>query len=243
MLSPKITVVSPSTLQSVDSEECLTKATELNQRFFPAWVNKGAAFVSSMDSPVVKKESAFLAAIEACQKALALEPQSPHRWGIRLNLAIAYAALKQFPSALEEIEKSISLNPSSSLAFTWRGRILSSMEKIEEAMYSFRQAISLSPEDTSALSRLGQLYRKQNQIQSAIDSFLAVIRINPRDADVLYELGELYEQEGRLEEACQMYRQFRNLNRYTSQAEKTKHANSVINKVRWMGIKRFLRIS
>lgn len=102
---------------------------------------------------------------------------------VYLILAVVYFSKEMYYHALDNIQKSIKLNPGDIKSILWSGRILNKMGEPEQAKKILNHAISKIDEDTELLNLLGMIYFELGDVNNAIKNFMKVLRINPSDGE------------------------------------------------------------
>jgi tetratricopeptide (TPR) repeat protein len=95
------------------------------------------------------------------------------------RIAEIYLSQKKYPSALENINKSIALDPKSSSRLLARGSIFYEMKKYPEALKEFTTAIEIDPKDSWSYNWRGDIYYAQEKYQQAIVEYDRAIEYSP----------------------------------------------------------------
>jgi tetratricopeptide (TPR) repeat protein/TolB-like protein len=136
-----------------------------------------------------------LAAADACQRALALDPHAPD---VLTTLGDLHRSTGQHDQAIEAFRHALSVRPESFEA--WIGLAFASMDagRHEDAEEACRKAIALRPDHPHGYQRLGLLFYRQGRHAQALEPLKMVIRLDPDNhlghtslAGVLYQLGRL----------------------------------------------------
>lgn len=106
-----------------------------------------------------------------------------HNYEVYLILAIIYFAKEMYFHALDNIQKSIKLNPSDIKSILWSGRIFNKMGEPEQAKKIMNHAIGRIDEDTELLNLLGMIYFELGDVNNAVKNFMKVLQINPSDEE------------------------------------------------------------
>lgn len=83
------------------------------------------------------------------------ETDASRRASVRLELAGAYFSRGQMTTALDEVKKSIAVNPNVAAAFNLRGLIYGNLGDHQLAEESFRRAMQLDPKDADVMQNFG----------------------------------------------------------------------------------------
>jgi len=112
----------------------------------------------------------------------------------------------QYAEALEELEKSLALNPYYAKAHSDKGYILFRMGKYQEAIACIEKAIQLDPELAMAYYDYGSVLESMGRIDEAINMYNRALEIKPKFPGALNNLAKLLKNTGRLEKAVSMMR-------------------------------------
>lgn len=108
--------------------------------------------------------------------------------------------------ALEIIEKAISADKKSEIAFSNRGNIQLGLGMVSEAIESHLRAIKLNPEYADAYGNLANAQQELFDYESAILNYKIALQKNPTSSDFLCNLGNCLVAMGRPEEALISYK-------------------------------------
>jgi tetratricopeptide (TPR) repeat protein len=93
-------------------------------------------------------------------QALELNPVSPV---LKLALGYRFYYARQYPQAIEEIQKTLAADATFAPAHAYLGRAYQQTAKYPQAIAEFRRALDLSQGDTNELAYLGQAYAAARQ--------------------------------------------------------------------------------
>jgi type IV pilus assembly protein PilF len=112
------------------------------------------------------------------------EPSDPERRSmVRFELANAYYAQGQFATALEEVKRSLAINPNFGPAHNLRGLIFASLGEDAQADESFRRALQINPRDPDAMHNYGWFLCQRQRVPEAVAQFnQALAQSQYRDA-------------------------------------------------------------
>lgn len=110
-------------------------------------------------------------------------------------------------SALELIDKAISIAPEYPEMHNNRGLVLLAIGRADEAEASFERAIRIKPDFASAYNNLGALQQELGRLDDAASSFLKAISAAPDYAVAFNNMGGVLQREGRFEDAVPYYEQ------------------------------------
>lgn len=94
---------------------------------------------------------------------------------VRLELAAAYFARGQGPTALEEVQQALAAKPDMPEAYNLRGLIHASLGDPAKAEESFQRALALAPRDADTLHNYGFFLCQQRRFADAEKQFLAAL--------------------------------------------------------------------
>jgi tetratricopeptide (TPR) repeat protein len=81
--------------------------------------------------------------------------------------------------AEREFQRAIELNPSYATAYQWRGSVLTTMGRPEEAMANYRRALELDPLSPIINAALGQAFYYTRQYDQAIEQLQKTLELDP----------------------------------------------------------------
>ncbi len=137
-------------------------------------------------------------AIEQYDKALELDPKDER---IRLMVTSILIRESQFEKALDYLEKLIAMNPNSSVAYYYRGRVYLEMQNYQEAEKAFNKALEINSNLEPALFDLGALYQITERYTDAVEIFEQLLVMHPDNTLVSENLAMLYLKLGLKKEA------------------------------------------
>ncbi len=162
------------------------KALEVDPGSATAWEKKGELLLSSQ-----KPEEALV----AFKKALALDGQMNLT---RLNMSVAYQALKQADSAVEIGREAVEMDPRKAEPHFRYAMALQAAKRYDEAEEEYRKAIALQPDHVDALMYLARLLvRERKKLADARQVAQKASEIRPGNGEpatlaawALYLMGE-----------------------------------------------------
>ncbi len=144
------------------------------------------------------KESMRLA-VEAAQKALALDPSDPRTHVGWVNL---YIMQREYDKAIASAERAVALNPGGSRALGVLAMAVSYSCRFDEAVTLYEQALRLDPFPSSiGLRNLGIAYRCVGRYEESVKQLKKAIELSPNDLFAHLSLAITYIKLGRDEEA------------------------------------------
>jgi tetratricopeptide (TPR) repeat protein len=152
-------------------------------------------------------------AIDAAQKALAINPQCGNAWG---NVGYSYSETGQHELSVEAYIKCLALEPiasnynNASVAFKKAG-------KYQRAIECAKEGLKVDPNYYRLWSTLASALIVASRHLEAVDAANNAIRVNPRDRAAWLNLSIAYENLGKTEEVVRCKQQLENINRqYTT---------------------------
>jgi len=110
------------------------------------------------------------------------------------------------PTAIEHIQRAISLEPQWPAFYSNLGTIYSSLGRWAEAEAALRQCLTLSPDSALALRALGRVLCERNRCDEAVGVFQRAVAVDSKDAEALGGLAFAYSELGLVEESLASYR-------------------------------------
>ncbi len=144
-------------------------------------------------------ENSMKLAVEAAQKALALDASAP---GTHSCFAYLYIMQKQHDKAIASAERAVELSPSGAGAYTSLGSALIFACRFSEAVQHYEQAIRLDPfPSTTVMRNLGGAYRAVGRYEDAIAQYKKALKLQPDDLFTHLGLAHTYVKLGLEKEA------------------------------------------
>jgi adenylate cyclase len=173
---------------ALDPNYAFPFATLANAHMLDVWFKFSAS----------SKESMRLA-VQAAQKALALDDSDPRVYHALINL---YIMQRQYEKAIASAERRLELSPSGAKAYHSMGLTLSFADRNSEAIPLIEQAIRLDPYPPSVTyRRLAGSYLAVGRYEEAITTYKKALQKNPDDIFTHLGLAATYIKLGREEEA------------------------------------------
>jgi serine/threonine-protein kinase len=195
-------------LQSPDDEEAVDTAIatlEMLRATQPAAASVEAALGRAYLKKYQRRSGRDheLAAAEACQRALTLDP---HAADVLITLGDLHRSTGRAVEAIETYRHALSVRPESFEA--WIGLAFASMEagSHDEAEEACRKAIVLRPDHPHGYQRLGLLFYRQGRHAQAVEPLKMVIRLDADNLLAHTNLAAALYQLGRLDEAADGFR-------------------------------------
>jgi adenylate cyclase len=144
------------------------------------------------------KESMRLA-LEAAQKALALDPSDPRTHMGWTNL---YIMQREHDKAITSAERAVALNPGGARSLASLGMAMNFSCRFNEAVIFMEQSIRLDPFPSSlGFRNLGGAYANVGRYEEAVKQLKKALELSPNDLFTHLTLAVIYVKLGRNEEA------------------------------------------
>lgn len=151
----------------------------------------------------------FDEALDACQRALAVEPNDPEIYNI---LGTIYSYKEDWARAIEKFKKALDFNPHSARAGFNLALAYENNNDLENAVKYYKNAISIDQNFLEAYTNLGWLYLDQQKNDEGLVLFERAVELKSDDPELLNNLGWAYSNLGKYEQALEQYRKARKLN-------------------------------
>ena len=142
--------------------------------------------------------------IDACSKAIRLNPKSAKSFG---NRGYAYNQLGQHEKAIDDLSKAISLAPKKAWCYGERGFAFHSLGRNRKAILDYNKALSIDPKFVWVLCERGCLYSDMGQLQKSINDFNSAISLAPNIMDIHSRRANAYFDLGQYQKAIKDYSQ------------------------------------
>jgi tetratricopeptide (TPR) repeat protein len=149
-----------------------------------------------------KREWADRAA-DACERALALDPEAPE---VMVTLGALRGATGHHTEAVRVLNRSLKRRPGQADALQELAMSYSALGRPEEAEQACLRAIALRPAWWSTWAWLGYLHYTRGHYPLAVEAWTRVVELTPDNSRGYYNLGGAYFQMGQYAEASQAYR-------------------------------------
>jgi tetratricopeptide (TPR) repeat protein len=143
------------------------------------------------------------AAAASYRKALAL---NPHDARLHYNLSLAFDKLGDLASERKELERTVELDPSVTVAQNQLGLLALRGGQQAEAEKRFKKALESDPTFSEAQSNLGVLYSQQGKNSEAASLFQQAINSDPKYSKAYVNFGLLLAQQGAYSDAERQFR-------------------------------------
>ncbi|HVZ38490.1 MAG TPA: tetratricopeptide repeat protein [Candidatus Kapabacteria bacterium] len=144
-------------------------------------------------------------AIAPLMKALIIEPAFVR---VRTTLAEAYTMMRQFDSALFQLDTAIRLNPRFAQAHAQRATLLTQLGRDSLAVESYRTTAELLPDSFTPWLKLARALEHVEHNTEALETAEYAMSLNRDSPDALYLVGELNQKLGHREAAASAFENF-----------------------------------
>ena len=125
-------------------------------------------------------------------RSIELYPSYSDAYGQR---GLMYYRLKDFPKALADYDKSISIKPKATV-YSNMGTIYFETGKVNEAIEAYKNAVKYDPRFVDARRNLGSSYARTQQFDLALQEFQEALKYEPNDAIIHFYIGSVYRDKG-----------------------------------------------
>lgn len=112
---------------------------------------------------------------------------------------------REYAESVRFFSKALQLNPSSSIAYRYKGDAEKMLKKYEESIKSYSQSLHINPNDTLALVGRADANRLAGKLDDALVDFQAVIQLTPNDTKLYFGRGSVLLQLEKYKEALPDY--------------------------------------
>jgi tetratricopeptide (TPR) repeat protein len=127
------------------------------------------------------------------------------RWDAHGNLGIIMARRGMLDEAIDQFDKSLTLNPNYLEAHINMGRALLEKGMLDAATEHYRMAVKLDPEDPRSRFDLGNVLFDRGMREEAIEQFEKSLEVSPGSLDARLMLGKVLAAEGKFGLAAVQY--------------------------------------
>jgi tetratricopeptide (TPR) repeat protein len=123
------------------------------------------------------------------------------------NLAFDYGAAGDMEAAKRCVEKALTINPASDVAWAKLGAIRAGQGDLDGAAEASAQALRLNPNSAEAHANFGMIYTKQSRAAEGIAEYQTAVRLKPRLGDAHFNLANALARQGNIAEALNEFGQ------------------------------------
>ena len=150
----------------------------------------------------LKKQGKLSEAIEAYNKALAIDPQYAEAY---CNLGNALKDQDKLNEAIAAYNKVLAIKPEHAEAYNNMGVALKNQGKLAEAIASIKHALSLKPDFADAHYNMGAALKEQGKLEEAIEALNNALSLKPDYVEAHNNMGNTLQEQGKLAEAIEAY--------------------------------------
>jgi tetratricopeptide (TPR) repeat protein len=115
--------------------------------------------------------------------------------------SIAWYEKGHFLEALQDIDRSVELDPGDATALHHRGNVLFALSRYNEASTAYEETLKLSPEEAGAWNNLGVSFEAMGRPGDALQAFRRATECEPPSKNAFYGMAFIEVQAGRLDDA------------------------------------------
>ncbi|MCX7878134.1 MAG: tetratricopeptide repeat protein [Ignavibacteria bacterium] len=154
---------------------------------------------------IYSEQGNYHRAAECLTEALSIGSLTVELADVYKTRAMCYSKIKDYLSALEDLNSAIRLNASFPDLYVLRGIVQYEKGDDTLALKDFNKAISLSPDISLAYTYRGLIYLNRTLPQLARDDFTRALELSPDDTLVLFHMGNFMLEEEKYMEAINYY--------------------------------------
>ena len=181
--------------------EFYKQAIELDPRYALAYAKLAQAYVNF--SVLQRSPAALMLARGNCDLALRLDPNLVDAH-LALALVLQWSGKEQ--EALQELSRTLLLDPSNPKPLVWQAQIYWRLSRWEEHQKILERVLKDHPNDWPAYNQLGAGLHEQGKFQQAIEAFREATLVAPKSPMAWSNLGSEYMQIGQFAEATESLR-------------------------------------
>jgi len=129
----------------------------------------------------------------------------PHHFDAAQLLGALAAQRRQYPVALEYLERALAIRPDHAGAHNNRGNALKELKRLEEALASYDRALAIRPDYVEAHNNRGIVLQELQRPEEALASYDQALAIRPDHVEAHYNRGNVLQELQRPEEALASY--------------------------------------
>jgi protein O-mannosyl-transferase len=154
----------------------LNKAINENVNYYKGYYNRGLMYAQT---------ERYKEALKDFDKCLSLK-EYPKALVARANV---FYTIKDFPKAIQDVEKAIRLEPQNSKAYFVLANCYDDLNQAEMALSNYNKAINYSPETAIYYLRRAIVFGKMQNFKACLGDLENAIVINPKFAEAYYWKG------------------------------------------------------
>lgn len=157
----------------------LTDISELDRVFLGVFLQNGLALVRYRQKRPAEAIELCRNGYERMRRHWGDDGHRLHQSVLLYNQAQVFAALKQYPEAIEKFGQALVMDPNYSEYYNERGNAWLALQRFEEAAADYRAAIQASPPYPEVWSNLGQCLRHMGDLTGACDAYSRALDLDP----------------------------------------------------------------
>lgn len=175
------------------------KAIGYDQHFALAYAQLSYALIATYYYLHHHTEERLKEATDAADKAVALNPDLAQAHGAKGY--VYYWGRHDYPSALREFKKALSLKPQDAFMLLSVGSVYRRQGQWKKAVDEIQQAVSLDPRNAFILRNLALSYSALRHYKEALEIDKRILSINPEAIVDVANMAYVYDYMGRIDEA------------------------------------------
>ena len=147
-------------------------------------------------------------AVSAAKYAIKLHPYS---YELKFKLAFVYYVTKKHSQALKYLNILEKIEPSNSEIYILKGQVLTSLDKIDQALQNFQYAISLQTDDEDLNNMyfdIGEIFEDEEKYPLALKFYYKCYDIDNEDDEVIYDIALCYDKIEKYERSIYFYQKY-----------------------------------
>lgn len=184
-----------------EAAKYFNKAVQLQPNYAPAWAGLSSYYAGGMVDGLLDPQTAGAEAVASAQKAVALDDSLP--WAHLSLCSAIYFVDWDLARADRECLRAIELDPEFAEAYRLRGKILSTMNRPEEAIAVTKKGMDLDPFARPWF--LAYIYVRARQYDAALMEVQQRLESDPHNAASLGILAGIYRCKGMDAEAAKAW--------------------------------------
>jgi TolB-like protein/tetratricopeptide (TPR) repeat protein len=178
------------------------KATDLDPSYAQAWAGQAYCYSDLGYGYHRYPKDVFPLAIQAIDRALALNPRVGFAHAIRGNINLIY--LRDWEAAKRELETAIELDPNDGESHHWMSHYWVTVGRFEDAIRESRKALQCDPLNFSIGSHQAWVELETANYAEAIRAAEETLRLDPQHGPTAWYLMRAYEKSGKLTDAIRL---------------------------------------
>jgi adenylate cyclase len=174
-------------------------AIKLDSRYAEAYAQLAGVYGRLPEATYMPFQQANSKALQAVEKALAINPNLAAAHAVLANIYISEHKLDQ---AKAELLRALALDPNNAAAHSSYGFLL----PLPEALAQFQQAAVLDPGNWAVQENLGTAYAELGKTEHALEAFRAAQKLSPTNIETPLEIAFLYHTQLKYDEAVNALR-------------------------------------